>query len=703
MALLMLFAALWGVLQLTVLSSWSRSVRFSTLVLVVGFGAYACGVVAVGLQLSWTRLVATMTHTSLYTLVATASYTVDPVIEEVVKVLPLVLLGRLLGRVSRQLGLADHLLVGAATGAGFGLFESLMRYGTVKSYATTGAGGYLVQASLGGSVIVPSVGNTLTTWLPEPAQSAALLSASSGSVSHLAWTALAGLGVGWLWRGPRLRFLGILPLAFVSLDHMHYNYDASLKTLPGVLAPLDVTVSWLHDRLGLVVLVALVAAVVLDRRVLTRGRRAHPAVLLPGERADVTGPGSLLQLARVAPPLTVVVAARFLLVRRAALYAVESDPRDTELVTVVAGIGGQIGRAGMPARWAGPLAALRRAGPAARSLVRDWRVVVWILLVLPPVIYLVVGGFPFSRDVQSLARTTAGTWVVFAVAVAGLVYLAVLLRSLLRSRRAALAAPVGETSGRYLVRLGSGAGGLLAGVVLVFSGLFGGRGLDRVLVSNSHALDALGSLLIVLGLLLFLWGLFTFPPLALVVTTLGTVEIISTLTGAFVVTTAGASALGAAGVFLNEAADGSGGSSGGSGGSGGSGSAAARARRLEELAKDPAHGGRTSTGSQAEAEAGLGAEESGLLKGPIRRSTHPGEEFLDAEGGAWDVKAFRSEVPGGRGAFTVEDGLAAVSREVRLGEKVIVDTRGMSAVDSSALRAAVEKHPDLLGKVVFWP
>ena len=56
MALLMLVATVWAVAQLTVLASWSRTVRFSTLLLVVAFGAYACGVAAVVVQWGWTRL-----------------------------------------------------------------------------------------------------------------------------------------------------------------------------------------------------------------------------------------------------------------------------------------------------------------------------------------------------------------------------------------------------------------------------------------------------------------------------------------------------------------------------------------------------------------------------------------------------------------------------------------------------------------------
>lgn len=43
---------------------------------------------SVALQWTWTRLYAALTGTAVPTVVAVASYTVDPVIEEVAKLLP---------------------------------------------------------------------------------------------------------------------------------------------------------------------------------------------------------------------------------------------------------------------------------------------------------------------------------------------------------------------------------------------------------------------------------------------------------------------------------------------------------------------------------------------------------------------------------------------------------------------------------------
>jgi Bacterial toxin 37/PrsW family intramembrane metalloprotease len=575
MALLMLVATVWAVTQLVVLGSWSRTLRFSTLLLVVAFGAYACGVAGVVVQWGWTRLFSALTHTSLATLVDTASYTVDPVIEEVLKVLPLVLVGIFLPRVSRQLGFTDYLLVGAATGAGFGLFESLMRFGTVRALTTSVDDGYLVQASLGGAVVVPRIGTTLTAWLPEPTSTEAILGPATGGISHLAWTALAGAGIGWFWRrAGAQRWWGVVPIAYACADHMLYNYVVISSTVSGPLAPVNAVVSWVHQRLGFFVLAGLVTAVILDRLTLASGREAHPELLLPGERTDGLEIRPLWVFARVAPPWTALVAGRFVLSRRAALYASALDPADDRLVDLLAHTRAQLDGARDPAPWAEAMRVVPRRPSGLLvtlgRLLRDWRVLVWLVVLVPALLYLVVGGFPATRGLQEVFRTSVGLWLLLACTAAGIVLLVLQLVPLIRSRAAALAVPAGETVGRYCVRIGTGAGALVAGVVLVAAALIGGRAGDRTLVTNVHALDALGSMLVVLGLALFLWGLLMFPPVALAATTLGTLVLVPTVSGAVVLTSAGAAVLGGMGVYLNEASEGGGSSGGGSGsGSGG--------------------------------------------------------------------------------------------------------------------------------------
>lgn len=569
MALLMLVATVWSVAQLTVLGSWSRTLRFSTLLLLVVLGVYACGPVAVVVQWVWTRLYAALTHTPLGTVVDTASYTVDPVIEEVVKVLPLVLLGAVLARVSRQLGLTDHLLVGAAVGAGFSLFESTMRFGTVKALAMSLGDGYIVQASLGGAVVVPGIGSSLTSWLPEPTSTEELLGPATGGITHLAWTALAGAGVGWFLRRSRpRRWWGVVPLAFACLDHMLLNYGIAHSSVGGALGALSTGVGWVHQRLGFVVLVAVVVTTVLDRVALSAAREAHTGVLLPGESPEGFQPRPLWAFARVAPPWTVLVAARFVLSRRAALYALSRDPTDTELTALVEQTREQMERADERRRWVAATRdvphGLRAVLGTAGGLLRDWRVVLWLVVLVPSLLYLVVGGFPATRGLQDALRTTAGSWVLVACGATAVVLLVAQLVPMVRARRTVLASPSGEAVGRFVARLAVGVGAAVAGVVLIGAGVVGGAPGSRTLVSNVHALDALAALLVVLGLALVIWAMVMFPPFAVAVTSIGTRTLVLSITEALVLNTArGVAVAGVGGIYLSEAADG-----GGSGGGG---------------------------------------------------------------------------------------------------------------------------------------
>ena len=570
MAVLMLFASLWSVIQLAVLGSWSRSLRISTLALALAMGMYGCGILTVLLELLWTRGLSAVTGASISSVVDTAAYTVDPIIEEVVKVLPLILVGWFVRRVSRQLGLTDHLLVGAATGAGFALFETLLRYGTVRSLATEIKGGYLVQASLGGVVYVPGLPTSLLTWLPEPAAVMDILGDGGGGANqHVAWSALAALGVGWFWRRTgRWRYLGAVPLVYASADHMHENLVASSPRLSGIGEGASSVMSWLHGGLGFLVVIALVAAVMLDRVALHGARSAHPEVLLPSERPSGLALLPLPTVARLAAPWTTVIVSRFVLARRAALYAAAADPDDSQLLDHVVRVRDQITRAGKREAWTRAVPGLGLGPVSIRPLLRNWRFVVWLVLLVPPLLYFVVGAFPQTRAIQQGLGSDVGTKVLIGFAVAGLGWLGWQLVAHLRGARAVLALPTGETVGRLLIRVFAGLGSLVAGIVLVATALTGAAG-SRV-VSNYHALDALGSLLFAAGLLLFLWGLFMFPPFALAALPMGGSILVSTIAGELILTAAGGAFLGSLGLLLNEASgEGSGESSSGESGSSG--------------------------------------------------------------------------------------------------------------------------------------
>lgn len=138
-------------------------------------------------------------------------------------------------------------------------------------------------------------------------------------------------------------------------------------------------------------------------------------------------------------------------------------------------------------------------------------------------------------------------------------------------------------------------------------------------------------------------------------------------------------------------------------GSGGSGTPADRAARLEDLARDPAHGGNITPNSRQEATIGLDLEDSGQLPGPIRRDPTGGAEFVDANGQDWDVKGFNSNFPPNRGGYNLNSSMQKIHESIRDGENVIIDTSKMTPQAVQELRTAVEANDSWAGKVLWWP
>ena len=111
--------------------------------------------------------------------------------------------------------------------------------------------------------------------------------------------------------------------------------------------------------------------------------------------------------------------------------------------------------------------------------------------------------------------------------------------------------------------------------------------------------------------------------------------------------------------------------------------------RLRGLSTDPAVGGAITRKTAAEAVPAVRLEARGDLPGPVERSLHPGADFLDGEGVAWDVKAFQSNPPGPRGAFELHTALQEIQSEFVAKENVILDTTGLTPEHLEQLRQAI--------------
>ncbi|MGL5829921.1 MAG: hypothetical protein ACRC0L_10180, partial [Angustibacter sp.] len=128
----------------------------------------------------------------------------------------------------------------------------------------------------------------------------------------------------------------------------------------------------------------------------------------------------------------------------------------------------------------------------------------------------------------------------------------------------------------------------------------------------------------------------------------------------------------------------------------------AQQQRIADLARDPAEGGKIDADTIAEAEVGLALEERGDVSG-LRRSPHEGAEFIDADGNAWDVKGFHSEL----GRFDLDKAMTAIWKEMNWSnENIMLDTRNLSSTDITRLREAIEAgkaHGELPLRVLWWP
>ncbi|MFD0446482.1 PrsW family glutamic-type intramembrane protease [Streptomyces indonesiensis] len=159
-------ASVWAVVQLLLLSWPVRTVRWPTVLLAFGVGAYGCGVLSMVLELVVARQLATARGTSLSAVMDEVSWTTAPVVEELIKIAPLLVAGwALRGRM--QWGLADFVVLGGAAGAGFGLLEKALMYAESADKAVPlDEGGWQIAKGLIDHPYVPGLGQILGSWFP---------------------------------------------------------------------------------------------------------------------------------------------------------------------------------------------------------------------------------------------------------------------------------------------------------------------------------------------------------------------------------------------------------------------------------------------------------------------------------------------------------------------------------------------------------
>ncbi|MEV6965388.1 DUF6883 domain-containing protein [Hamadaea sp. NPDC051192] len=650
MTAFMALAAAWGVLQLAVFGWFGgRSVRLGTLLAALAVGLYGCGVVALVLQLAYTRAVAAVTGRSLSTVVDVAGYTVDPFIEEVVKLAPLLLLGLLAVRVRRQWGLTDHVVLGAALGAGFGLLEAVLRFSHKPGGAAGVGGGWLIPSGLS-ATFIPGPQTTLLSWLPAPATSDFLSFATDAETyQHLVWSAVGGLGVGLLLRGRGVfRLLGVLPMLGVGGLHAASNYDL-IVTGRSTLGDLAATPFLLVGHiLGVLPLIALGVAAFFDRRDLARAADRLPAVFARGDSA------TLAKFAFLSPVWTAPIALRFTRVRRSLAYSAAAGPADDEFLGVLAKVRAQIGTASTPDAW-------RRVPPpgevlrALRLKPRWPLVLLWLLLLVPVALFFFLGDFKLTSFVQDVLTSTVGSWLLIGLLAVGLTWLGWQLSVGVRALPQARRNPSGEVAARAQLRLISGVGALVGGAYALFLAITG-TDLDRSPVQNFHVLDALAGAILAVLFVLGLAALITmFPPGGLGLALAGG----GALGSGLAISAEGWAAIagmGALSGWLLSTASGSGGGDGGSGDgsgdSGGDGGGEGRpqepnfdnveidSRKITDYAMNPEHPVGGNKFRVINSRTGLGPEDAASVEQQIRTGVQDAEHIVgraDQFGQRWNA------------------------------------------------------------------
>ncbi|MET7937798.1 PrsW family intramembrane metalloprotease [Streptomyces sp. NPDC005322] len=500
--------------QLLVLSSPTRSLRVSTVLLAVAVGVYGCGVAAALLELAYTRGVTEATGESLTEVVKTASYTADPVIEELIKIMPLLLVAWNV-RIRRQWGLTDYVVLGAALGAGFGLLEAVTRYGLDAGRAIPHpVGGWAIPDSLRAPYI-PGSEQVFSAWFPAPQGALELgdRTPDAATSPHLVYTALAALGVGVFLRGRGwMRALGLLPLAATFALHMLTNYAAAHPLDRDAASRVDT----FEGVLWAVPLVCLAVAMAADLRQLWRGKATVPGILLHAERAGRSGLSALASYGAWCVPWSTLIALRFARLRRSLLYGVTGGgpyPGAESLHRTVAWSVAQIDASDREPAWRGAgLQAVAQAARGLRDRRRTWYVLVSIALTIPALLLLAVGSFPSAADLQQRFASDTGLYVLVGFGIAGLLWTAFQLARLLRAWRTTLTFPHGEVLAIIRLRIWTALGHCVAGALLLLR-LADGVAPDAPVIRNLHLLDALHNFAAYLGFALLLFSLLAlFPP-----------------------------------------------------------------------------------------------------------------------------------------------------------------------------------------------
>jgi hypothetical protein len=310
----------------------------------------------------------------------------------------------------------------------------------------------------------------------------------------------------------------------------------------------------------------------LDLQVLRRGKVTEPDLLLASEAGGLNGIAALGRYALMRVPWTTLVTLQYIRLRRAALFAsADSEAASAEpALTLVRETRAKMDIASTATAWDGVGVRASSSEPVGgeprRSWIRRYRpLLVWLVLLTPPLIYYVIGTTPAMAGVQDLLAFRWVFPVLVVTMVGGLVWIGWQIVWAVRHLPGALRQALGDVIARVEFRIATGAGAAGIGALSLYSWLMGTQP-EHSMVLNLHVLDALSDLLLVGGIALMLAAIIYYPPVGLVGLAGRGVVLVPTVTSGYLTW----STLGVAGIALSHAAgpvgDAEGGGSGGGGG-----------------------------------------------------------------------------------------------------------------------------------------
>ncbi len=525
LALLMIFAAVWGVIQLTVLGSFTRTVQARVVLGSIAVGFYACAIVAVGLQWGFTRLAASLFDVDVNDVVASAGFTVDPFIEEFIKIAPLLIAGFWF-RSKQQWGVTDFVLVGSAFGAGFGLFEAFARYGQFLSKFTTFPGGHVRPNSFF-PPFIPNFSGVISSWIPAPVTSVDIIEPAPDVAPHVVWSALAGLGVGLFFKAKSpIKMIGLLLVVVVSVDHAAWNYrvaesliDAGFYTTYGasLIKPFGGISTGIQPVFWVWPLVAVVVASLFDLTVLRRNRPSLGR-LIQTQSTRGLRLKSYVSYALQKPIWTAPIVWRFILAQRSACYALDYD--SDMLARALVEDADVVQQTNNRDAWRhATLRAVwhqrRQIRPIAPARVAS--TVLWLILLIPTVMYFIVGGNPQS-DIQERFHELTPLRIAAGTLIVSMLWVGWQIRVWLRRLRQHRNDPTNTVTVTALHRLLIGASSLVLSLVTlnIYRTTDPFSPAKQPLTYNAHVLDAISSLYLVTAVLLLAATPVLFPPVRLV-------------------------------------------------------------------------------------------------------------------------------------------------------------------------------------------